>query len=100
MAIGNVGFGLSREQRTRVESDAQNIAIEHFKSKAGELARGFGFSGYTLREVNVASNDMAPIPRFRMTAAGTPSMAESAPVPVEAGKASVTVTVSGSVQLR
>jgi predicted secreted protein len=100
MTIGNVGFGLSREQRTKVESDAQNIAIERFKSKAGELAHGFGFSGYTLREVNVASNDIVPLQRYRMTAAAAPAMAESAPVPVEAGKSSVTVTVSGSVQLR
>lgn len=99
MTIGNVGFGLSREQRTKVESDAQSIAIEQFKAKAAELARGFGFSGYTLREVSVAANDIGPVPRFRMTAQAA-SMAESSPVAVEAGKTSVTVTVSGSVQLR
>jgi predicted secreted protein len=99
MTIGHVGFDLSREQRSKVESDAQSIAIERFKSRADELARGFGFTGYTLREVNVASNDIGPIPRFRMTAAAAP-MAEGAPVPVEAGKAAVTVTVSGSVQMR
>jgi predicted secreted protein len=100
MTIANIGFGLSREQRTRVESDAQRIAIERFKAKAAELAQGFGFSGYTLREVNVSSNDIGPIPRYRMLAAAAPAAAEASPVPVEAGKASVTVTVSGSVQLR
>jgi predicted secreted protein len=99
MTIGSVGFGLSREQRAKVETDAQALAIDSFKAKAAELARGFGFSGYTLREVSVASNDIGPVPRFRMTAQAVP-MPESAPVPVEAGKTSVTVTVSGSVQLR
>jgi predicted secreted protein len=99
MTIGNVGFGLSRERRAKVESDAQAEAIERFKAKAAELARGFGFGGYTLREVSVASNDIGPVPRMRMMAAAAPSQ-ESSPVPVEAGKASVTVTVSGSVQLR
>lgn len=99
MTIGNVGFGLSREQRAKVETDAQAIAIDRFKAKAAELAHDFGFSGYTLREVSVASNDIGPIPRMRMMAAAAPSQ-DSSPVPVEAGKASVTVTVSGSVQLR
>jgi predicted secreted protein len=98
MTIGNVGFGLSREQRAKVETDAQAMAIGRFKAKASELARDFGFSGYTLREVSVASNDIGPVPRLRMTAQA--AMSESSPVPVEAGKASVTVTVSGSVQLR
>lgn len=100
MTINSVGFGLSREQRAKVESDAQRIAIDGFKAKAQELARGFGFSAYTLREVNVSSNDFGPVPRMRMTAAAAPMSSEAAPLPVEAGKASVTVMVSGSVQLR
>jgi predicted secreted protein len=100
LTIGNVGFGLSREQRAKVESDAQTQAIERFKSKATELARGFGFSSYTLREVAVNANDFAPGPRPRMMAAQAPMSAESSPIAVEAGKSAVTVTVSGSVQLR
>lgn len=100
MTIGSIGFGLSREQRAKVEVDAQHMAIERFKTKAAELAREFGFSGYTLREVNVTSNDIGPMPRFRMLAADSVAAAAPAAVPVEAGKATVTVTVSGSVQLR
>jgi predicted secreted protein len=99
MTVGNVNFGLSREQRAKVEGDAQQAAIDHFKAKAAELARGFGFSGYTLREVSVTSNDFAPGPRPMMMARAA-SVSDSAPVPVEAGKTTVTVTVSGSVQLR
>lgn len=99
MTVGNVAFGLSREQRAKVETDAQQVAIERFKAKAAELARGFGFSGYTLREVSVAANDIGPSPRLRMSAA-LPMSSQESPVPVEAGKASVTVTVSGSVQLK
>lgn len=99
MTVNSVGFGLSREQRAKVEGDAQLAAIERFKAKASELARGFGFSGYTLREVNVTSNDYQPGPRPVMMMARAKAD-ESAPVPVEAGKSSVIVTVSGSVQLR
>lgn len=100
MTVGNVGFGLSREQRAKVETDAQLQAIERFKSKAAELARGFGFSSYTLREVAVNANDFSPGPRPRMLAQVSAASSESSPVPVEAGKAAVTVTVTGSVQLR
>jgi predicted secreted protein len=101
MTLGGVGFGLSREQRARVETEAQSLAIERFKTKAAELAKGFGFGGYTLREVAVNANDQGFIPRPRMMGMeAKAAMAQDAAVPVEAGKTSVIVTVSGSVQLR
>ncbi|ATA54543.1 SIMPL domain-containing protein [Variovorax sp. V35] len=100
LSVGNVGFGLSREQRAKTETEAQNIAIDNFKQKAGELAKGFGFGGYTLREVSVNANDSGPIrPRVMAMQAKSFSAADSA-VPVEAGKTSVVVNVSGSVQLK
>ena len=102
MAISQVSFGLSREARAKVEGEAQTQAIEQFKARAAELAKGFGFSGYSLREVAVNSNEMNPGPRPRMIAveAKMGSMAADAPMPVEAGKAQVVVNVSGSVQMR
>lgn len=102
MAISQVSFGLSREARAKVEGEAQTQAIEQFKARAAELAKGFGFSGYSLREVAVNSNEMNPGPRPRMMAAEAKmgSMAADAPMPVEAGKAQVIVNVSGSVQMR
>ena len=51
--VENVGFDLSREQRQRTASEAQKLAIDSFRQKAGELARGFGFADYSLREVSV-----------------------------------------------
>jgi predicted secreted protein len=99
LTVGGIGFGLSREQRAQVETEAQSIAIENFKQKAGELAKGFGFAGYTLREVSVNANEGGPI-RPRMMAAQAKSFSADAPVPVEAGKTSVVVNVSGAVQLK
>ena len=99
LTLGNVGFGLSRERRALVEADAQKQAIDRFKAKATELATGFGFTGYTLREVSVNANDPG-FPRPRMMAMEAKSAAADMPVPVEAGKSTVMVTVSGSVQLK
>lgn len=98
LTLGGVSFGLSREQRAKVEADAQALAIERFKAKAADLAKNFGFTGYTLREVAVHSNEPGPGPIPRMAAMEAKAM--DASVPVEAGKSTVTVTVSGTVQLR
>ena len=101
MAIQQVAFGLSREARAKVEGEAQTQAIEQFKARAAELAKGFGFANYSLREVAVNSNESMPGPRPRMMAAEAKlgSYSDSA-VPVEAGKAQVIVNVSGTVQMR
>jgi predicted secreted protein len=100
LTLGGVSFGLSREQRAKVEGEAQAQAIERFKARAAELAKGFGFGGYTLREVAVNASEPGFQPRPRMMAMEAKSAMADAAVPVEAGKATVTVTVSGSVQLR
>lgn len=100
MTLGRVSFGLSREQRAKVEGEAQMVAIERFKAKAGELAKGFGFSGYSLREVTVNGSDQNFVPLQRMEMATAKSAPADMAVPVEAGKSTVIITVSGSVQLR
>jgi uncharacterized protein YggE len=71
------------------------------KTKAAEISKNFGFGGYSIREVSVNANDQgfAP-PRGRMVAMEAKSMASDAPVPVEAGRSTVVVTVNGSVQMK
>ena len=102
MGVGQVVFSLSREAQQKLESEAQAMAIERFKARASEVAKGFGFSNYTLREVSVSSADQGDRPVYgrAMAAQAKASMASDAPLPVEAGKSQVTVTVSGSIQLR
>lgn len=99
LTVSNIQFSLSREQRGKAEAQAQSMAIERFRSKAEEIAKAFGFSGYTLREVAINANDQGFNPRVRTLAADSVSSSASAAVPVEAGKSNVVVTVSGSVQL-
>ena len=100
LSVSGVTMGLSREQRARVEGEAQSMAIERFKARATDISRGFGFTGFALREVNVTSNDQGMSPRPRMLAMEARALAVDAPMPTEAGKTSVVVTVSGSVQLK
>lgn len=101
LGVSRADFGLSREQRARVEDEAQQKAIENFRSRGEQIARGFGFGGYTLREVTVNSNEPYPQPQFKMRSMAAPAaMAADGAVPVEAGNSTVTVTVQGSVQLK
>lgn len=100
LTMGQMRFGLSRAQLAKAQSEAQALAIENFKSRANEIARGFGFERYSLREVSIQMGNSAEPPRPLMMAKAMRSSAEDAPVPVEAGKSVVEVSVSGSVQIK
>jgi len=99
LSIARVGWGLSREAREKVEADVAAQAISRFKARAADYSRQFGYGGYTIGEVSVATQDggvmpmAAPAMRYKSAA-----LVEEA-LPVEAGKATVSVTVSGVVQM-
>lgn len=98
LAVARVGYSLARETRERVEADAAAHAIAKFRARAADYAKQFGYAGYSVREVNVGTSEPPigpPIPRARIMAAASGD--ES--IPVEAGKATVTVQVTGSVQM-
>ncbi|MDO8419647.1 MAG: SIMPL domain-containing protein [Rubrivivax sp.] len=97
LSIARVGFSLSREAREKVEGEVSAQAIARFRARADAVARQFGFGGYTVREVNVSSNEPGPMPPV-MRAQASRAMADES-LPVEAGKAVVTAAVSGSVQM-
>lgn len=100
LTVSNVAFSLSREQRSKVEGEAQALAIERYKAKASEIAKSFGFGGYSLREINVSSSDQLYAQRPKAFALEARSVSADAPVPVEVGKSTVMVTVSGAVQMK
>ena len=103
MTVSSMGFGLSQEGQKKVQNQAQSQAIDNFKQQAALLAKQFGFTSYTLREVSVNSQEGFNAPRMQranLTMAATAKMDMVEPVPVEAGKEQVTVNVSGSVQLQ
>jgi predicted secreted protein len=101
LTMGQVGFSLSREAQQKLETDVQTLAIERFKNRAEAVAKGFGFSGYTLREIAISSADQGGgQPYVRAMAMQAKAAMSDAPVSVEAGKSMVNVTVSGSIQMR
>jgi predicted secreted protein len=101
LTIARVGSSLSREARQKVEADVSAQAIERFRARADAVSKQFGFSSWAVREVSVNADAQVGMQfqeanRMRVNAS---AMADAA-LPVEGGKATVTATVSGSVQMK
>ncbi|RZL35624.1 MAG: DUF541 domain-containing protein [Rubrivivax sp.] len=96
LTIARVSYSLSREAREKAEADITAQAIARYRAKATDYAKQFGYGSYVLGEVNIASDEAGPRPVMQMMR----MKSESADaLPTEAGKATVTVNVNGSVQL-
>ena len=102
LKLWSLNFSLSRRAREGVETTLTNEALARFQEKARAIAKTLGFPGHSLGQISIRTEGpVQPVPMFRTAAVG---MAESippppGPVPVEPGKGSVTVFVSGSVIL-
>ncbi|RZL03387.1 MAG: DUF541 domain-containing protein [Rubrivivax sp.] len=97
--VVNVNYGLSRALREKHESALTAEAITRFRSRAGELAKNFGFTNYSLGEVNVQTGEPGFEGRPMMMAMRAKAADAQAALPVEPGKGVLTVTVSGQVVL-
>jgi uncharacterized protein YggE len=99
MSIARVSQGLSREQREKAEAAALSQAISRYRAQAAEVTKQFGYASYVVREVSVSTNDPGsnPVPMFAV--ARSMAVQNDAPMPIEAGQTSVTVTVNGTVQM-
>lgn len=100
LSVARTGHGLSREAREKVDAEVTAQAIARFRVKAEQVAREFGFGGWSLREVQVTGTDQgAPPPTMRVQAMRASAAGADEALPVEAGKTTVSATVSGTVQL-
>jgi predicted secreted protein len=98
LTVARASYSLSREQREQVEAEVAARAIARYRALAADYARQFGYGSYLIREVQVSSGgEPPPVPILR--ARTMAAEAAEAPLPVEAGKATVTVNVSGTVQM-
>lgn len=100
LSIARTGFSLSREAREKVEADVTADAIARFRARAEAAAKQFGFAGYTVREVSVSADGAQMQAQPMMVRSQAMKTSADEALPVEAGKAVVTATVSGSVQMK
>ncbi len=99
LSVARVGYGLSRQARELAEAQTAREAITRFRERAQSYTEQFGLRAYAVREVQVGM-DGGPSPyvpeRGIVLRAAAMPMAD-APLPVEAGRATVSSTVSGSI---
>jgi predicted secreted protein len=101
MQVGNVQFSLSPDAQRAAEQKLSNEAIASFRDQATAGARAFGYSGYSIREVNIGHSGVAPRPVMMMSARAMSADAKmAAPLSLEGGTSTVSVNVSGSVQMK
>jgi len=100
LTVARAGYALSRDAREKAESDVSGQAIARFRAKATDVARSFGYAGYSIREVTVSGAD-APVPTPRpVQMRAMSASASSEELPVEAGRTTVAVTVNGTIQMK
>jgi predicted secreted protein len=99
LTISRVGYNLSRELREKSEGELSAQAIASFRAKAADYAKQFGYGGYAIREVAVNQGDLSAPPPAPMRVKAMAASAADEMLPVEPGKGTVNVSVSGTVQL-
>lgn len=98
LAVANVSYMLSTASRKAAEKRLMTEAIAAYRDKAQAATLAFGYPRFRIREVNVNTGGV-PMPRALDSRrfAAMAAAAEPAAMPIEAGRATVTVAVSGSV---
>ena len=98
--ITGSGFEISPDLRAREDAALIERGARAFQDKATAATRAFGYAGYSIRQVNVGSAGQngngrvfAPMAQYAMAKS-------AAPMPIEAGPVTLSLSVNGSVQMR
>lgn len=97
LAVGGIQFAPAPETRRKASDEATLEAIDAFRAQAERIAGALG-RPYRIRQMNVNSGHFSP-PYLGARSGAAMMAAESAPMPVEAGESSITINVSGQIEL-
>jgi predicted secreted protein len=99
LSIARVATSLSRQARQKLEGEITAQAIDRFRARADAVTKQFGFGSWAVREVAVNAESPGT-PQFQAMAMRANVSSGDQALPIEAGKATVTANVSGSVQMK
>lgn len=101
LKLGGIGFAVSREKRQQFEDQLIVEALTAFKQRAELISGEMGGKGYMLVNVNVGTSGARPVYMARSMKMEAMAMADSVAAPsIEAGEATMTVNVNGSIELK
>lgn len=99
LLLTGMGYQVSPEQRNKTENTLIGKAISEYRTRAMIITRQLGHTRYRIvnMQISTSGNAVSPLPvrRFQALAAE-----RATPAQIEAGKQSLTVTVSGVIELQ
>lgn len=98
LSIGSVSYAVSKPARDMAEEGLISEALMQFRQRAQLISGNFGRAGYRIVEVNINTGGARPMPMAYASRGVAAAQAASAPA-IEAGVQTVTVTVSGTIEL-
>ncbi|MEY8689616.1 MAG: SIMPL domain-containing protein [Leptothrix sp. (in: b-proteobacteria)] len=102
MVIVGSAYSVSTGLREQQQAELTAQAIDKFRARASEVAQRFGYAGYAIGEVSVQASDAdaGVRPQLMAMRAMAAPIADTSPLPTEAGRATLGVTVQGSIRLQ
>lgn len=99
LALSAMSFSLSDQVRRAEQARLLTEAARAFQEKAQATAKAFGFQNYRLGKLQISESGEPAPTRLTTLARASAGAAENSPVNLRPAKRTVSVTVSGSVDL-
>ena len=99
LQIARSGFEISPQLKAREGAALLDRGAQAFQDKAAAAARAFGYTGYSIRQVTLGDAQQSGGFMAKSFVAAA-SDRGAAPLPIESGQVTLTLTVNGSLQLR
>jgi predicted secreted protein len=100
LQLSGINFKLSDDARTAAEKQLIKNAAGAFRAKAQDAASALGYKSFDIKEVNLNNGNNIIVRQAPMMKAMRSDSISAAPVPSEGGDSEVTVTFSGTVNLK
>lgn len=100
MVVSNLSFSLSPSARRALEAQVERLAVVRFGERAKGLTEAFGHQSYRVVSVQVDSVDGGQMPPMALRAMASPMAMADGAVPTQPGVDTVSITVSGQIEMR
>jgi predicted secreted protein len=98
LAMRNLAYQVSRSAQDAALKKLTDEAIQAFRQRAQQSARAFGFEDFRLVDISINNGNVRPpVPYYSGNMMAME--AKAAPAVIEAGSSTLTVSVSGTIEL-
>jgi predicted secreted protein len=99
LKLESIGYQVSPQQRREHIDSVIQVALKRFQERAQLVADAFGKSHWRLVRLTVNDGGPRPMPVVRARMMSEAAVKSAPPVPVEAGTATLEVSVNGEIEL-